>query len=63
MQPVQTNLIGASAVTPDEETVIIAAVSMNDRGLFKILVIGEDATLSQVSPGSLKIAEMPEDRR
>lgn len=63
MQPVQTNLIGASALTPDEETVIIAAVSMDDRGKFKILVIGEDATLGMMNPGNLKIAQMAEDRR
>jgi len=63
MQPVQTNLIGASALTPDEETVIIAAVAIDDRGKFKILVIGEDATLSQQNPGNLKIHEMAEARR
>lgn len=62
MQPVQTNLIGASA-TIDEQIVIIAAVAMDDRGKFKILVIGEEADLFQVPLNNLKISQMPEDRR
>jgi len=63
MHPVQTNLIGASALTQDEETVIIAAVAMNDHGHFRLLVIGENATLSQMNPANLKIHQMAEDRR
>ena len=63
MQPIQTNLIGASALTSDDQAVIIAAVAMDDRGKFRILVIGENADLQQVHPSALKISQMAEDRR
>ncbi len=63
MQPVQTNLIGASATTPDGDVVIIAAVAMDDRGRFKILVIGEDSSLGELKPGTLKLHQMAEDRK
>ncbi len=63
MQPVQTNLIGASATLDDDQIVIIAAVAMDDRGKYKILVIGEQSDLFQAPLSGLKITAMPEDNR
>ncbi len=63
MQPLQTNLIGAAATIDDDQVVIIAAVAMDDRGKFKVLVIGEQSDLFQAPLSSLKITRMPEENR